>query len=597
MIINDKNQYEEAVEKLLTYDIVALDSETQEFDEDHTHVFELDLDGLGLSTGDYSVYIPKKFLDASFQKIIDKCEIVFHNAKFDLTILEKEGYDISKIKFHDTMIMAWLLDENRLSFGLKQLANSVLKVKKEAIKEFRSIQKRPLNADYGSSLFPELYEEDKKTWEEELGKYCIKDCEYTIKLFHKFKPKLEEKGLTKVYEELEIPTVLVLRDMENRGIRIDLEYMAKIKAKMESKLIELQSNLYRLVGYNFDINSPKQLVDILFTVGKGKGYNLPMEFRTAKGGLSTNVFALKYLMEKYKCPISKALLEHREMYKLYSAYAIGLTKKQKNGLIHTSFMQHGTVTGRFSSKSPNLQQLPRRDDELNIREAFLPREGYCFVISDLSQIELRLAAHFSQDPVLVNAYANDKDIHQETADILGVDRNISKQVNFGLLYGRTAFGMAKGLGMSPEEAQKFIDNYFKKFHNLYIFMEQAKNTLRQNYQVKTLLGRFRRFPEYVKAKKDRDQKTMGRMERQAINSVVQGSAADIIKVQMRNLARRLKEYDAHLLVQVHDEVIIECPISKAEEVEKIVKFEMENAVKLNGVPIITEPQIATRWKK
>lgn len=597
MIVSTKEQYNEVIQLAVKDVLVSIDTETQEFNEERTQAFELDLDGVGLYSENVAAYIPQKFLDKSFQEVIDKCELIFHNAKFDLTILEKEGYDISKINFHDTMIIAWMLNENRMSFALKSLAGTVLKVKKEEIQEFRNVKKRPIHEDYSSSLFPELYEEDKNNWLNELGKYCIKDCQYTYKLFTLFKPELEEQGLMNVYTNLELPTVLYLRDMENRGIKVDLEYMKAIKIKMEQKLIELQSTLYKLVGTDFDLNSPKRLVEIFFSKDKGKGYDLPPELKTAKGGLSTNVYALKYLVEKYKCPIATNLLLYREMFKLYSAYAVGLMKKNKNGVIHTSFIQQGTVTGRFSSREPNLQQLPRRDDEFNIREAFVPRDGYTFVISDLSQIELRLAAHFSQDPILVGAYADGKDIHQETADILGVNRNIAKTVNFGILYGRTAYGMAKGLGMNPDEAQKFIDNYFKKFHNLYVFMEQAKNTLRKDYKLKTILGRYRRFPDYAKAKRERDNQAMSRMERQAINSVVQGSAADIIKVQMRNLARKLKEYDCHMLVQVHDELIIECPTNLAEKVEGIVKYEMENAVKLNGVPIITEPHIAKRWKK
>ncbi len=448
---------------------------------------------------------------------------------------------------------------------------------------------------------------------EQLGNYCIDDCKYTYKLYKKFKPLLEEQDLWKVYSTLEVPFIQVLRAMENRGISLDTKYLIEMGNNLDNKLIELQTEIWKMIGKEIDINSPKQLAEYFDSKGYYKAttklnnqgllvtvYDNEVLI-TKKGGKATDVNALNYFVAEYKCEISKKILDYREFFKLKSTYVKGMLDRHKNGVIHASFLQQGTVTGRLSSRNPNLQNIGRRADEFDIRRAFMARTGYTFVISDLSQIELRLATHYSQDPTLLQAYQTGKDVHQETADALGLKgsegRVLAKTVNFGILYGRTSYGLSHGLGMTPDDAQKFIDSYFSKFKRIKIFIQQAENTLNQEYEVRTITKRKRRFPHYVQARKERNHKEVGRIRRQATNSVIQGSAADIVKIQMRNLYKILKPYDSHILLQIHDELLIEVPIGKEQEVMGIVKYEMENAIKLNGVPIVTEPHISDRWCK
>jgi DNA polymerase-1 len=598
MIIKSQKQFEEVVEKILKEEYIAVDTETEEFSTIKTHAFHLGLDGVGVYSKSVKAYLPYKLLNTPvnrvlFQEVLDSCRLIFHNAKFDLTVFQAHGWIIEKIQYEDTIIMAWLLNENRNSFRLKKLVESVLKVKKDKIVEFRSVKKRPIIEDYG--MFTEDYPKDLETWEKQLGMYCIDDCKYTYKLFMKFKPKMEQEGLWRDYSKLELPLIKVIMDMENRGISIDMNYLDKIGEDIEQDIIHLQADIWKEAGKEFDINSPKQLSEVLYI---DKKYSLTAEYLTKTGAKSTNIGALNYLKQAYpKDKLLDNLIKYREVFKLHSTYIKGLKERNQGGVIYASFRQIGTQTGRMSSSNPNLQQIPRRDDKYDIRKVFVPRQGYKFVICDLSQIELRVAAYLSKDPIMVKAFQSGKDIHQETADIMGVSRNISKTINFGVLFGTTGYGMSKNLGITVEEADKFISNYFNKFKKLSILIEQAKNTMKKNYAVWTLLKRKRRFPEYAKACKEKDWKAIGRMERQSINSIIQGSAADMIKVMMRNLHEVLPKYNSHLLVSIHDEVLVECPADKAKDVLEVVKHTMENAIKLGDVPVVAEGIIADCWKK
>lgn len=594
ILVLSEQEYAPAMEAIKKADLISIDTETAEFTEEKTSPIQLDLDGVGFYCEHGAFYIPKRFMNwADVQEIFDTKELIFHNAKFDLTIIEKEGVNVEGARFHDTQLMSYLLNENRPKHGLKYLAETILKVPANQIISFQDTKARPTLDNLG--LFRDMYDEEFAEWEKDLGLYCLDDCRYTYELYKIFRPKLEEQGLMDVYNKVEIPMVNVLKNMENRGIKIDMEYLKKMGSDMEIKLIQLKVDIWKLAGKEFDINSPKQLSQVLF---KDKGYTASDEFRTKTGALSTGVQALDYLGVAYpEDPFVGKILEYRELFKLHSSFVISLLKKQRLEIIHPSFQQFHTVTGRLSCREPNLQQLPRRDDEFNIRKAFIPREGYVFVISDLSQIELRIAAFFSKDPLLVNAFKEGKDVHQETAEALGISRVLAKTVNFGILFGRTAYGMHKGLGMSPDEAEEFIQKYFAKFKKLATFIQQATNTLKKHYAVQTLFRRKRRFPKYAQAVKARDRKDMGRMERQATNSIIQGTAADLMKIYMHKVAKAVRGFDAHILVAIHDEMIVEVPKDKAEEVMAIVKYQMENSVKLGDVPVITEPAIYDCWQK
>lgn len=422
MIISSREQYLDFIEKVKKEPLIGLDLETEEFSDSKTHAFELALDGVGVYSESASAYIPVKWLEPNFQEVLDGPELVIHNAKFDLTVLNFSGFDISKVRFHDTYIMSWLCDENRESHRLKDLAKRLLKVPASKIQEFKDVKKRPKLEEYG--MFPFEFDKDLEAWEKELGMYCINDCKYTYKLFKIFKPILEEEGIWSDYEKVELPMIRVLMDMENTGIALDENYLKEMKEKVELLLNSLRAEIWGMVGYEFDINSPKQLSKVLF---QDKGYVLTDEHRTAKGAFSTGEASLVYLGAKYpEDNFVGKLLEYRDLFKLQSAFIDGLLAKSKSGVIHASFIQAGTKTGRFSCQAPNLQQISRRDDEFDIRKAFVARDGYIFIDSDLNQVELRVAAYYSKDPTLIEAFRSGEDVHTATAKALGCERVVAK---------------------------------------------------------------------------------------------------------------------------------------------------------------------------
>ncbi|MCK4686590.1 MAG: hypothetical protein KAT66_00510 [Candidatus Lokiarchaeota archaeon] len=594
MIIDNKEKYINFLNDILSHKskYIGIDTETEAFTDEKQIPWELALEGVGIYINKkLQGYILPSLLDDLFQEVIDSKICIFHNAKFDLEVLESVGFNLEKVDYRDTMLMSWLCNENRRSHRLKDLAQSILKV--EEVTKFTDITEKP-KKDVNSLFGEKDYLQQLQKWIFTMGTYCKKDCEYTYKLYFKFEKTMEKDNLIPIYKNLELPFVSVLKKMEMRGIKIDKEYLKNLGEKLDRRIIELGKDIYKKVGRDININSPKQLSEYFFIEKK---YTLPDNFRTPKGDLSTNVSALKYLAEKESCQVAKYVLEYRELAKLNSTYVKGLLSSSKKGIIHAGFRQIGTVTGRLSSSKPNLQNIPRRDDELNIRKAFIPREGYNFILADYSQVELRLMAYFAKDERMLEVYKTGGDIHQATADEIGCSRTIAKTINFGINYGRTAYGMSEALDISVEESEKFINKYFAKYPKVKIFIQQATNTIRKRYAVYTLLRRKRRFPEYPKAKKEKDWKTMKRVERQATNSIIQGSASDVIKVAMRNLSPKLEKYDSHILVQIHDELLCECPIKYSEKVKELIKYEMENCIDLKIVNLTVEPKITHCWEK
>lgn len=425
MIVDNKEKYTNFLNDILSHEdkYIGIDTETEEFTKEKQIPWELALEGVGIYINKkLQGYILPDLLDDLFQEVLDKKICIFHNAKFDLEVLESAGFNLEKVDYRDTMLMSWLCNENRRSHKLKDLAGSILKVKEEKITRFTDIEIKPkkdVNSLFGDKDFLERLNK----WIQTIGKYCIKDCEYTYKLYFKFEKVMEKDGLMKIYESLELPFVSVLKKMEMRGIKIDKEYLENLGKKLDKRIIELGKSIYKEVGRDININSPKQLSEYFF---KEKKFTLPDNYRTPKGDLSTNVSALKYLAEKESCQVAKYVLEYRELAKLNSTYVKGLLSSSRKGVIHAGFRQIGTVTGRLSSSKPNLQNIPRRDDELNIRKAFIPREGYNFVIADYSQVELRLMAYFAKDERMLKVYEDGGDIHQATADEIECDRNVAK---------------------------------------------------------------------------------------------------------------------------------------------------------------------------
>ena len=379
-----------------------------------------------------------------------------------------------------------------------------------------------------------------------------------------------------------MPFINLLIDMENEGIKLDIEYMEELQKEISKKLNELTQKIYELAGSEFNIKSPKQLGHILFEVLK-----LPAKKKT-KTGYSTDEKVLNSLKNAH--PIIPLLLEYRKLDKLLSTYVIPLkkyAKKDKNHKIYTNFLQTGTATGRLSSKNPNLQNIPTSTD-INIRNAFIAENK--FVSLDYSQIELRLLAHFSEDENLINAFLNDKDIHLETAiKIFGEEnatkyRSIAKSINFGLIYGMGPKKLSETINVSTKEAKEFIEKYFASFPTVKNFIEKTKLEARNNGYVETLLKR-RRFFDFASA----NARTIANYEREAVNTIFQGSAADIIKKAMLEIKQNFPK--SKMILQIHDELIFEIEDeNEALEYKKI----MENVFKLK-VPLKVGMSFGKRW--
>lgn len=358
--------------------LLACDTETEEFTSIKTLPIDLELEGIGLYAEKIGVYIPVallSFCKNKLQEIFNSTELIFHNSKFDLVILKKSGFDIENIKYGDTMIMSWLVREDKFSHGLKYLAKSILKRKN--IKEYNQVSVKPDIWKYG--FITDNFNTDFQNWVNDIGKYCIEDCRNTFDLYYKFKPILEAEKTWKIYAELELPMVKILLDMEEKGITLDVGYIARLEIQAEQELNELKQKIWAETGKEFEINSPKQLREILFQHLK---YNLPDEYKTPKGEVSTNEEALIYLRDKQGSEVVKKILEYRELNKLKSTYLGNMAKKARNSIIYPSWNGIATRTGRLSCSRPNLTNQPTRDDKYNIRKGFIPRKGFVFVDID-----------------------------------------------------------------------------------------------------------------------------------------------------------------------------------------------------------------------
>lgn len=561
--------------------------------------------------------------------------ILLHNAKFDLQVLLNLWYitQIDEIIVYDTMILAHLENEKRESYGLKQLTKHFFWIEPTKLAEIwdkPTFTKKMKNGIIQGSLFEWTWEEERVIleWEEKLAKYCIDDCRNTFNLFNVLKKSVDEQDdelyqekksqglkvwIWKLFEDLEMPFLKVLLDMEMKWVYVDKKYLSELKDKVSSKLIDLEIDIYRLAWKRFDIASPKQLQDILF---KQTSIDMPIKYRTPKWDMSTDSAALQYIVKTYNSELCRKLLEWRELSKLLNSFIVWIPKLTIDSVVHTSFNQNWTESWRISSSSPNLQQLPRRADEFNIRKAFKPRPWFVFIDSDFSQLELRIAAFFSKDDTMREIYTQGWDIHQATADKVWCSRQQAKSVNFWILYGTSSYWLSDLIWVSVEQAQVFIDEYYKWFPKVKSFIDFQKKKISKMKFVETLLKRRRRFPDFglrllPKGVNDINElDEMGRkrvfkdmyirnssMERQGVNSTIQWTASDIMKVVMRNIYKEIKPYWAFQIIQVHDEIIVECPEEHKDKVVEIIKYQMENSVKLWDIPLLAEPKISNEWEK
>jgi DNA polymerase-1 len=420
-----------------------------------------------------------------------------------------------------------------------------------------------------------------------------------LRLLHdQLSAQLESLGLRRLYQEIELPLIPVLADMERVGVKVDPKVLQSLSSEMERQLTDLTRRIHEAAGVEFNINSPKQLGEILF-----EKLNLPTSKKTRKTkGYSTDQSVLEELAESYELP--RLILDYRQFSKLKSTYVDILPTliNPETGRVHTSYNQTGAATGRLSSSDPNLQNIPIRSDlGRRIRRAFVPEKGNLLISADYSQVELRVLAHLSEDPALIDAFRHDEDIHERTAREVFSDaervnkaecRRRAKVINFGIVYGLSAFGLAQRLGISREDAQTFINAYFERYKGVRIWLDRTIEEARRTGIVRTLFGRIRPIPDI----QSKDYAVRQFAERTAVNMPIQGTAADIVKIAMIRIHKALQNrgLSSKILLQVHDELVLESPVREVEQIQEILRQEMENAASL-AVPLRVEMGLGDSW--
>jgi len=505
------------------------------------------------------------------------------NLKYDILVLARAGVEVSG-PIYDTMLASYLANPATRSHGMDNLAAELLNYHTISYSEVAGSGKKQIG-------FEEVEVEKATT-------YAAEDADITLRLYEKLVPMVTEQHQDGLLNDVEMPLLQILAGMERAGIRINPEFLGGLSADMEKKLAVLETEIHQLAGGPFNIGSPKQLGEVLFeNLGLPKG-------KKTKTGWSTDVEVLNKLAEDHE--IAAKILDYRSLMKLKGTYTDALPKliHPETGRIHTSFNQAVTATGRLSSSDPNLQNIPIRTEEgRRIREGFIPSDGCVLLSADYSQVELRILAHMADEPALKEAFARGEDIHRSTAsEVLGLfpemvtdeQRRAAKAINFGVVYGISAFGLAKQLGINRREAQQFIDTYFERYPGIRTFMDACIAEAREKMYVTTLLGRRCAIPEI----NSKNGAVRGYAERNAINYPVQGSAADIIKVAMVKIAARLAEegLQARMLLQVHDELVFDVPQAELEKVSALVKSEMQGAVDLS-VPLLVEVGSGRNWRE
>lgn len=504
--------------------------------------------------------------------------------KYDRHILAKEGIELAG-NIDDTMLMSYCHNSTATRHNMDDLAHYYLNYQTTSFETLAGKGAKQLTFDQIDI--------------ERAAHYACEDADITLRLYEHFSRQLAQNdSLAALYQTIEAPLSAVLYRMEARGVKIDSKRLVQQSAEIEIQLKDLESRAYDLAGSEFNLGSPKQLQEILF-----ERLGLPVVEKTPKGQPSTNESTLEILAQEHHAALPKIILEHRSLAKLKSTYTDKLPEliQAHTGRIHTSYHQAVTSTGRLSSSDPNLQNIPVRSAEgRRIRQAFIAEPGYYLLAADYSQIELRIMAHLSGDEGLIQAFKEGKDIHAATAaEIFGGDpehidrehRRNAKAINFGLIYGMSAFGLARQLGISRQEAAGYIDTYFARYPKVRDYMDNARSAARQQGYAETLLGRRLYIPDI----NSKNQQRRNAAERLAINAPMQGSAADIIKLAMLAIDRELGDNpDCRLIMQVHDELVFEVRQEAAPQYSDIIRRHMENAHALS-VPLIVDIGIGSNW--
>jgi DNA polymerase-1 len=502
--------------------------------------------------------------------------VAAHNAKYDYKVSRGWGMERWKCRIWDTMVAAWVDDPQRLNYNLDSLASYYFNY--EPIPYDTIV---PKGGTFGDVPL------------ETACRYSAEDADLTLRLMRFLGPRLEKADSLKLFLELEMPLLPVLAEMEGEGIRIEKKTLTEYGAELFEEMNKVQDQAWAMVGHEFNLGSPKQLQEVLFT----ELHLTPT--KKIKTGFSTDVEVLEELARCH--PVPAMILRHRTLSKLKSTYIDGLVNLgDKNGRIHTSFIQTGTATGRLSSREPNLQNIPIREEEgRRIREAFAAKSGHVLISADYSQIELVVLTHLSQDENLIAAFTDGVDIHARTAALIfglpeknipADKRRIAKTINFGVMYGMSAHRLSRELKISHTEAAAFINAYFATYAGVSRFIQQLIKQTEETGYVSTILGRRR----YIQAINSRNKTEKAAAERVAVNTPIQGSAADIVKTAMLKLDKKLAGSPARLLLQVHDELILECPKDLAAETARLVQHEMENAVPLT-IPLKVSVETGKRW--
>jgi DNA polymerase-1 len=514
---------------------------------------------------------------AKLKPIFEDARIIkyAHNAKYDATVLAEAGVELRGLAF-DSMIAAHLIEPGRQSIGLKSLVFQKFGVEMTEIEALIGKGKNQIS----------MAEVDPA----KVSRYACADADYTYRLVELYQPQLAEHGLDKLFNEVEMPLVPVLLEMERAGVLLDLDFLARMSDELAARLQELEKQITAHVGMPINIASPQQLGDALYKRLKLPTTGLP---KTKTGQISTAAEVLESLRAAH--PIIPLILEHRELSKLKGTYvdALPALVLPRTGRVHTDYNQTGAITGRVSSSNPNLQNIPIRTDlGRQVRRAFIAPRGSKLISADYSQVELRILAHITHDPGLLDAFARGEDIHAATAarlfnvpreQVTASMRQLGKTINFGIAYGITDYGVAARTELSQAEARQLIDNYFTQFARVKAYIESTKREAREHGYVQTLLGRRRYFPE-LRGKGSVNPALKNAAEREAINHPIQGSAADIIKLAMIRLQRELhaRNLKSRMTLQVHDELVLECPDDEVRVVAPLVREIMENAYALES---------------
>ena len=593
-IIITEDQLDIWLEKLTGADLLAVDTETTSLD-----YMEAELVGISFAiAAGQAAYIPfghdylgapkqlaKDLVMKRLKPILENPNLkkVGQNLKYDMSVLAQHGIFLAGIEF-DTMLESYVVDSVATRHDMDSLAEKYLD---EITTKFTDIAGKGV----GQLTFNQVALEH-------AAPYAAEDADITLRLHEVLWPQLEEQEtLTCVLKDIEMPLLPILSKIERTGALIDDTLLFQQSSELTQRINELEVNAWELAGQQFNLASPKQIGEILFTK-----LEIPILKKTAKGAPSTKEEVLQELALDY--PLPKVLLEHRGLAKLKSTYTDKLPTmiNPKTGRIHTSYHQAGTATGRLSSSDPNLQNIPIRNSEgRRVRQAFIASPGCKIVAADYSQIELRIMAHLSEDPNLLSAFAMGKDIHQATAaEVFGLDlesvsteqRRSAKAINFGLIYGMSAFGLAKQLNIGRKQAAEYIDTYFERYPGVLNYMNSVRSSASDNGYVETDFGRRLYLPEINSKNGMRRQAA----ERTAINAPMQGTAADIIKLAMISVDTWLEKSNLKsvMIMQVHDELVLEVPELELVEVTDGLKLHMESAANLK-VPLVVDAGVGNNW--